>query len=100
MSIAEHHPHMGPWYTGSRNEYYLIDHLKERFVKLNDQAECLGEDFKIYAKYDDWHKFGVYFTQHPGKDVVYCYNHGDIFKVDVTECSSKAELAVKFQDAK
>jgi hypothetical protein len=87
MSIAEHHPHMGPWYTGSRNEYYLIDHLKERFVKLNDQAECLGEDFKIYAKYDDWHKFGVYFTQHPGRDIVYCYNHGDIFKVDVTECS-------------
>lgn len=56
-------------------------------MKLNDQAECLGEDFKIYAKYDDWHKFGVYFTQHPGRDIVYCYNHGDIFKVDVTECS-------------
>lgn len=52
-------------------------------MQLNTQLTCFDNEFKVYKKYDDHHKFGVYFSEVPNKDMLFVYDDGDVFEVDL-----------------
>ena len=49
-------------------------------------------DFKVYPQYDDHHKFGIYLTKVPYKDVFFVYDDGEIYEVDLDKISGVKDL--------
>jgi len=89
---------MGPWYTPSKNENHLVRFAGSNTeqVQVNTQSSVFDEDFPVFQKYDDWHKFGIYFSKIPGNDVIFVYNHGFIYQVDLTKVTNLEQVKTKF----
>jgi hypothetical protein len=89
---------MGPWYSPSKNENFLVrfDDQNTEQVQINTQSQVFDESFPVFQKFDDWHKFGCYFSKVPNNDVIYVYNHGYIYEVDLSDVTSLQDIGKKF----
>jgi hypothetical protein len=54
----------------------------------------------VYKKYDDHHKFGCYFSQVPNKDMLFVYDDGDVYEVDLRMLNILDSVKDEFKWAK
>jgi hypothetical protein len=90
---------MGEWYSASKNEYFFFEFNTYTHVQINTQRALFDEEFEVFKKYDDWHKFGPYFSKADNNDVIYVYNHGKIFETDCSGIAVASELEQRVKKA-